>query len=109
MAAVSLNQEEEIRKRFQRLIEELLEQRVKRNSFQPWEIDLLIDIDQYHFPRSLRTRLLQRYERAVLKSLAKGIGKPFLFSQYLATTWLGRTNPYLQPHKSSSPADSNVM
>lgn len=102
MAAVPVEQENEVRKRFQRLIGELLEQRVRRNSFQPWEVDLLIDIDQYQFPRSLRTRLLQRYERAVLKSLEKGISKPFLFSQYLETTWLGRTNPYLQTHKSSA-------
>lgn len=109
MAAVSIEQDDEIRRRFQRLIEELLQQRLQRNSFQPWEVDLLIDIDQYQFPRSLRTRLLQRYERAVLKSLAKGITRPFLFSQYLATTWLGRTNPYRQCDKSSSPVETNVM
>ena len=109
MAHRSLDPNEDVRLRFKRLIGELLEQRLKRNTFQSWEVDLLIDIDQYHFPRSLRTRLLQRYERAVLKSLEKGNAKPFLFSQYLATTWLGSANSYLQPHESSSPVDTNVM
>lgn len=89
------DEQDAIRSQFRALITELVGGALTRNTFQPWEIDLIVDIDQYELPPSLRRRLLHRYERAVLRVMARNsAARPFLFSDYLATTWLGKANPY---------------
>jgi hypothetical protein len=72
-----------ITRRFENFLEALLQGTLVRNSFEPWEAKLLMDIDGCVMQRSIKRRRLVRYERAVIRHLEKGGAEPFLFSEYL--------------------------
>ena len=44
--------------RFRRLFSELLHGEIKRNSFAPWEIDLMLDFDSCELPSRRRLEIL---------------------------------------------------
>ncbi len=57
---------------------------MKRNTFRPWEIELLLDIDACDLNGSNRRETLRRYQRAVKRQVERGAPKPMLLSEYLA-------------------------
>ena len=69
--------------RFNKLIQELLRGRTSRNAFQPWEIDILIDIQDCQVPKPKRVDLLRRYQKAVQRQLERGVYPVMKFSEYL--------------------------
>lgn len=69
--------------RFNRLLKELLTGEIKRNSFLPWEVDLLLDIQACPVRNSLRRQLLRRYQKAVNRELERGASTPYKFSEYI--------------------------
>jgi len=75
--------QEEILGRFQRLIRELLRGQIKRNTFQPWEVELLLDIESCRMRESSRESVLRRYEKAVVKQLERGASVPMKLSEFL--------------------------
>ncbi|HYZ83538.1 MAG TPA: hypothetical protein VE621_04025 [Bryobacteraceae bacterium] len=88
------NSAERVIESFRSLIREMRTGRLQRNTFQPWEIELLLDAQQITLPPSLKSRLLERYERVALKRMAKQKQRlPMKFSEYVATTWVARDNP----------------
>jgi hypothetical protein len=68
---------------FNRLIQELLRGNMNRNTFRPWEIDILLDIEACHVRDATRRETLRRYQRAVKRQMEKGAGKPMKLSEYL--------------------------
>ena len=58
--------------RFNRLMRDLRAGTPSRNSYHPWEVELLIDLDSCRLPESDRARLLDRYQRAARRQ--EGIG-----------------------------------
>lgn len=74
---------EEISSQFSRLMRELLRGRISRNTFQPWEIELLLDIENCHLRESARENILKRYQKAVGRDLEKGAAMPMKLSEYL--------------------------
>ena len=68
---------------FNRLIQELLRGNVNRNTFRPWEIDILLDIEACDIRDSNRRETLRRYQRAVQRQMDKGSPKPMKLSEYL--------------------------
>ncbi len=68
---------------FRRLVRELEEGKTKRHTFQPWEMELLLDIQACDLPRSRRATLLQRYRRAVERQLEDGSPRLLKLSEYL--------------------------
>jgi hypothetical protein len=68
---------------FNRLIQELLRGDVHRNTFRPWEIELLLDIETCNLRDSSRRELLRRYQRAVQRQMEKGAKRPLKMSEYL--------------------------
>jgi hypothetical protein len=91
------------RSRLHGLIAELLQGHIRRTYFQPWEVDLLLDIDQYEMPAGLRTRMLRRYERFAAKALVEAEHPvPIRFSDYLDQTYLGRVNCYFKDYGASA-------
>jgi hypothetical protein len=62
--------------RFNRLMGELVRGAIIRNSFQPWEIDLLLDIDNCPLDRRRRLEILRQYQKAVERQLDTGPGPP---------------------------------
>ena len=69
--------------RFNRLLKELLTGEVSRNAFFPWEVDILLDIEEYPVRTSLRRQLLRRYQKAVNRDLERGATTPCKFSEYV--------------------------
>lgn len=72
-----------MRLRFQRLMRDVENGLTARNSFYPWEIELLVDL-QGCDPGPNRRRLLRRYEKAVVRGLEHGAAKPLKLSEYMA-------------------------
>jgi hypothetical protein len=68
---------------FNRLIQELLRGNMNRNTFRPWEIDILLDIEACEIRDSTRRETLRRYQRAVQRQMEKGANRPMKLSQYL--------------------------
>jgi hypothetical protein len=70
---------------FNRLMQELLRGNMNRNCFRPWEIELLLDIEDCQMRESNRRETLRRYQKAVQRTMEKGADMPFKFSVYLET------------------------
>jgi hypothetical protein len=69
--------------RFNRLMTELLRGAIVRNSFQPWEVALLLDIDTCGLEPNKRQAILRQYQKAVVRQMEAGSGPPMKLSEYL--------------------------
>jgi hypothetical protein len=71
-------------RQFNKLIQELLHGRLNRNTFQPWEIEILLDIDSCDLGDQNRRELLKRYQKAVNRYYERGGRTLLKLSEYLA-------------------------
>src|SRR5437868_14743847 len=62
--------------RFNRLMSELARGVVTRNAFEPWEIEILLDIQGCELPPRRRSEIMRQYQRAVERQLQSGPGPP---------------------------------
>lgn len=69
--------------RFRRLLGEVQRGQVLRNSFAPWEIDLLLDFGACEIEPRRRSEILGQYQRAVERQLDAGPGPPMRLSHFL--------------------------
>jgi hypothetical protein len=69
--------------RFNKLLAEVMRGAITRNSFQRWELDILIDMDQCQLDRRRRLEIIRQYQRAVTKQMERGPGPPMMLSQFL--------------------------
>jgi hypothetical protein len=69
--------------RFDRLMRDVENGDTSRNSFRPWEIELLVDMQACRLG-SDRRRVLRRYSKAVRRSLERGASSPLKLSEYLS-------------------------
>ena len=76
---------DEIFVRFNRLIRGLLSGRFARTTFQPWEIELLLDIEGCHITKRAWEGVLRRYLRAIQRQIEKGATAPMKLSEFLAS------------------------
>ena len=79
----SLPDSDAVLAQFNRLIQELLRGNMHRNTFRPWEIDLLLDIEACDLRESSKRETLRRYQRAVQRQMEKGDRLPMKLSEYL--------------------------
>ncbi len=79
----SLPDSDAILAQFNRLIQELLRGNMHRNTFRPWEIQLLLDIESCNLRESAKRETLKRYQRAVQRQMEKGGRLPIKLSEYL--------------------------
>ena len=70
--------------RFNRLLQELIRGSMNRNTFQPWEIDILLDIEACQLREPVKRETLRRYQKAVQRAMEKGAPRPFCLSEYLS-------------------------
>ena len=84
MPADDLIQLELMFNRFRRLVAELRSGVVRRNHFQPWEIEILIDLENCHLDPRRWGDTLRQYEKAVERQIESGSGPPMKLSEYLA-------------------------
>ncbi|HEV8145408.1 MAG TPA: hypothetical protein VGP79_03465 [Bryobacteraceae bacterium] len=68
---------------FNRLIQELLRGNMHRNTFRPWEVELLLDIETCQLRESTKRETLRRYQKAVQRHMEKGARLPLKLSAYL--------------------------
>jgi hypothetical protein len=68
---------------FNRLIRELLRGHINRNTFRPWEVELLLDIESCNLRESSKEGVLRRYQKAVQRQIDKGATAPMLLSEFL--------------------------
>ena len=69
--------------RFKRLLAEVMRGAVARNSFQPWEIEILMDLEHCRLDRRRRLEILRQYLKAVERQMATGPGPPMKLSEFL--------------------------
>jgi hypothetical protein len=69
--------------RFRRLVRDLQRGTITRTDFQPWEVDILLDIENCQLERGRREETLRRYQQAVERQLETGPGPPMKLSEFL--------------------------
>ena len=70
--------------RFNRLIGELRKGGTRRETFQPWEVELLLDMQSCRIQESAREGTLRRYREAVQRQIRQGGTVPMKLSEFLA-------------------------
>src|ERR1700744_720779 len=78
----SLPDSDAVLAQFNRLIQELLRGNMHRNTFRPWEIELLLDIESCNLRESSKRETLRRYQKAVQRHMEKGARLPLKLSEY---------------------------
>ena len=86
----SLPDSDAVLAQFNRLIQELLRGNMHRNTFRPWEIELLLDIETCNLRESNKRDVLKRYQKAVQRHMEKGARLPLKLSEYLEAVKLKR-------------------
>jgi hypothetical protein len=79
----SLPDSDAVLAQFNRLIHELLRGNMHRNTFRPWEIGLLLDIESCNLREASKRETLRRYQKAVQRHMDKGARLPLKLSEYL--------------------------
>jgi hypothetical protein len=69
--------------RFQRLITELVRGATTRSVFQPWELEILLDINDCALDPKLSAGILRQYQSSVIRGLETGPGRPMKLSEFL--------------------------
>lgn len=82
---------------FNRLIQELLRGNMQRNTFRPWEIEILLDIENCNLRDGNRRDILKRYQKAVQRHMDKGARLPLKLSEYLESVKAKRTVESVAP------------
>jgi len=63
-----------------------------RNTFRPWEIELLLDIEACNLRETNKRDTLRRYQKAVQRHMEKGARLPLKLSEYLNALKSKRAN-----------------
>ena len=79
----SLPDSETVLAQFNRLIQELLRGSMNRNTFRPWEIEILLDIEGCDLRDASKRETLRRYQKAVQRHMERGARLPLKLSEYL--------------------------
>ena len=80
---MSLRVTEAMTARVKRLMRAVIDGEFRQNSYEPWEMKLLLDLRACQLPAGRRRSLLLRYQRAVIRRLESGNSEPLLLSEYL--------------------------
>lgn len=75
---------EVVHAQFNRLLNELIKGNINRNTFQAWEIELMLDIQSCDFGDTPQKEMLKRYQKAVQRAYDKGAKMPMLLSEYIS-------------------------
>jgi hypothetical protein len=92
--------------RFNKLMVEVMRGSIKRNSFQPWEFEILLDMDHCQFEKRRRLDILRQYQRAVAKQMERGPGPPMKLSRFLEIRASRHPPKVLQPDACATSSQS---
>ena len=79
--------------RFNKLIQEILRGSISRNTFRPWEVEILLDIESCNLREVPKREVLRRYQKAVQRAMEKGAATPLKLSEYLEVVKARRQSP----------------
>ena len=79
--------------RFNKLMQELVRGTMNRNTFQPWEIEILLDIEACDIRDAVGRETLRRYQKAVQRAMEKGAPSPMRLSEYLSNKKVPAAKP----------------
>jgi len=82
---------------FNKLIQELLRGRLNRNTFQPWEVEILLDIESCDLKDVNKRNLLVRYQKAANRYVERGGRTLLKLSEYLARKHMQPVNGPKEP------------
>ncbi|MBN9660721.1 MAG: hypothetical protein J0H49_21195 [Acidobacteria bacterium] len=68
---------------FNKLMQELLRGRIQRNTFQSWEVEVLLDIEACELRDANRREVLRRYQKAANRYVDRGGRTLLKLSEYL--------------------------
>ncbi|MBK7931306.1 MAG: hypothetical protein IPJ98_28665 [Bryobacterales bacterium] len=68
---------------FNKLMTEWLKGTLNRNTFRPWEIEILLDIEGCNLRDANRREILRRYQKAVKRNVDRGGSSLLKLSEYL--------------------------
>lgn len=68
---------------FNKLLAEVLRGRIQRTTFQPWEVEILLDIQACELSDSNRKEVLRRYQKAANRFVDRGGRSLLKLSEYL--------------------------
>ena len=68
---------------FNKLMTELLKGTLNRNTFRPWEMELLLEIEGCNLRDTNRREVLRRYQKAVKRNVDRGASSLLKLSEYL--------------------------
>ncbi len=83
MMIQALHDSDAVLHRFNKLIQELLRGSISRNTFHPWEVTILLDIESCDLRDGAKRETLRRYQKAVQRAMEKGARSPLKLSEYL--------------------------
>jgi hypothetical protein len=86
--------------RFNKLMAEVMRGAITRNSFLPWEFEILLDMEHCQIERRRRLEILRQYLRAVAKQMERGPGPPMKLSEFLVQRALR--------HEAKAPPNADV-
>lgn len=86
---------------FSQLVQELISGTVRRHTFTPSELELLLDLQKSRIRKSSRADVLRRYLRATQVQMAQG-GSLLRFAQFMERENQSKTTP--PPPAFASPA-----
>ena len=70
--------------RFERLLGGVMRGELVCNTFQRWEVEILMDLTDCRLDSRRRTDILAQYRNAVLRQMRTGPGPPMKLSEFLA-------------------------
>jgi hypothetical protein len=94
--------------RFNKLMVEVMRGAITRNSFQPWEFEILLDMDHCQFDPRRRLEILRQYQRAVGKQMELGPGPPMKLSEFLEIRARRREAKGLRPDVAAADSRAEV-
>lgn len=71
---------------FNQLMKELLGLGLNRYTFQPWEVEILLDLESWKAPNSKRGPVLRRYRTTVRRDMLNGARLPLRFAEFLQSS-----------------------
>jgi len=69
--------------RFERLMTELIRGGTNRTVFQPWELEILLDMNECRFDPVAQIAVLRQYRQTVIRELETASGPPMKLSEFL--------------------------
>jgi len=76
---------------YHRLVQDLISGGVKRHTFTPWEVELLLDLDNSRLRKTSREGALRKYLRSVQQCHTEGALAPPRFCAFLASAYPARS------------------